>query len=194
MILQFCGYKRATFALKRDWKACASLYSSALARLRKSVRWFTMLAPVDPSAPSSSSSFNNLSLLVASAFGLVSGDRLSRLFSSFSSFFRGRKPREHYFFSVGSREKILDCSLCLPLSLIFFLSFLRFSQRARRLLASGVQIIRRRLLPLPPLGLDVLGNVFHDYIRVVIIIIILLLLFRECSASSFPNIIMYLVF
>jgi len=82
-----------------------------------------------------------------------------------------RTTRTLLFFGRVAGE-ILDCSLFLSL----FRSLLRFSQRARRLLASGVQIIRRLLLPLLPPSLDVAGNISRDYIRVITIIIIIIII------------------
>lgn len=138
------------------------------------------------SLPSSFSSFNNLSLLAASAFGLVSGEP-SLPFLPFSLFFffsfsflfflgkgGGARANTTFFRSgCGRNTRLFSLSPSFPLSLSspFFSTFF-----SRRLLASGVQIIRRLLLPLLPPGLDVAGNVSRDYIRVITIVIIIIII------------------
>lgn len=96
-------------------------------------------------------------------------------FPSSLPFFFSRKPRKHYFFSVRLRENTR------------LLSPLRFSQRARRLLASGVQIIRRLLLPHRPLLTPPPSPSSSPWCRQEYFPRLpgLLLLLKECFALSF---------
>ena len=155
MISQFADKGRPRPCI---WKGLVWFLYLACARLRKSVRRFTVLAPVDPP-------FNNLSLLAASAFGLVSKamrerEREREMFLP-SLFF----PRQTLLFFGWTAGKY-----SIALSSQFFPS--------ERLLAFGVQIIRRLLLSFFAL---VSPGMFSRLSG----LLLLLLLFKECFALSF---------